>query len=125
MASADQAQFIIDLFDLLCVCMGGNVVLHICKSQACIGFFINLRSYLAGVYRWRPVDIVLNIYSVESILEQLGAMKDRPQINVMIHEQYFYPDYRDYQPEFAQKLEPTFAWLRDYGYQSRFLKECI
>ena len=72
-----------------------------------------------------PIDIVLNIYSVESILSQLEAMKDRPQINVMIHEQYFYPDYRAYQPEFAQKLEATFTWLCDHGYQSRFLEECI
>jgi hypothetical protein len=52
---------------------------------------------------------VLNIYSAESILAQLEAMKDRNQINVMIHEQYFYPDYQAYQPEFEHKLESTFA----------------
>lgn len=72
-----------------------------------------------------PIDIVLNLYSAESILSQLEKMKDREQINVMIHEQYFYPDYVAYQPEFEQKLASTFAWFGEHGYESRFLEEKI
>ena len=72
-----------------------------------------------------PIDIVLNLFSAESILAQLEEMKDRRQIHVMIHEQYFYPDYIAYQPEFEAKLDATFAWFRSHGYESSFLEERI
>lgn len=72
-----------------------------------------------------PIDIVLNLFSAESILEQLENMKDRNQINVMIHEQYFYPDYVAYQPEFEAKLDSTFSWFQSHGYESSFLQERI
>lgn len=72
-----------------------------------------------------PIDIVLNLFSAESILAQLENMKDRRQINVMIHEQYFYPDYMAYQPEFEAKLEATFTWFQSHGYESSFLQERI
>lgn len=72
-----------------------------------------------------PIDIVLNMFSAESILAQLEEMKDRSQINVMIHEQYFYPDYQAYQPEFEEKLDATFTWFQSHGYESSFLEDCI
>lgn len=71
------------------------------------------------------IDIVLNNHSEEKILAQLEQMSHRQHINVMIHEQYFYPDYRAYQPDFGQKLESTFAYLCAHGYESRFFEECI
>ena len=43
----------------------------------------------------------------------------------MIHEQYFYPDYFAYQPDFTTKLETAFGFFRRHGYESRFLEECL
>jgi hypothetical protein len=43
----------------------------------------------------------------------------------MIHEQYFYEDYRRYQPEFEEKLRSTFSFLCDNGYQSSFYEDLI
>ena len=69
------------------------------------------------------IDIVLNRFSTESILNQLEGLKDRECIRVMIHEQYFYPDYKAYQPEFQEKLTATFGFLTGHGFESRFFED--
>ena len=48
------------------------------------------------------------------------CMRGRNGIRVMIHEQYFYSDYKRYQPDFEEKLRSSFAFLCDRGYQSVF-----
>lgn len=69
------------------------------------------------------IDIVLNRFSAECILTQLEDLKDRECIRVMIHEQYFYPDYKAYQPEFQEKLTATFEFLTKHGFESRFFED--
>lgn len=71
------------------------------------------------------IDIVLNCFTKEEILRQLDDLKQRESIKVMIHEQYFYPDYKRYQPEFEEKLTATFTFLRDQGYRSCFFEDLI
>lgn len=66
------------------------------------------------------IDIVLNSYSTEEILSQLNELKDRDFIKVMIHEQYFYPDYPHYQENFEEKLSATFGFLKEKGFSSTF-----
>ena len=81
------------------------------------------------VYRnkisFASIDIVLNQFSEDKILEQLACMKDRDCIRVMIHEQYFYEDYRRYQPDFEEKLRRTFSYLCANGYESCFFENII
>lgn len=71
------------------------------------------------------IDIVLNCFSKESILAQLEGLKNRKCIRVMIHEQYFYPDYNAYQADFADKLVTTFAFLKKHGYTGDFFENLI
>ena len=71
------------------------------------------------------IDIVLNSFGAEEILEQLMRMRHRSCIRVMIHEQYFYEDYARYQPDFEEKLRSTFSFLSEEGYQSRFYEDLI
>lgn len=71
------------------------------------------------------IDIVLNMYSAEEILKKLDMFIGRDLIKVMIHEQYFYPDYKRYQPDFEEKLEKTFEKLTDNGYESVFFEETL
>ena len=78
-----------------------------------------------GKISFASIDIVLNLFSINQILEQLEQLTDRSSIKVMIHEQYFYRDYIRYQPEFEKKLEATFAFLIDHGYQSKFYENVI
>ena len=71
------------------------------------------------------IDIVLNSYPLREILSKLERLSDRPWIKVMIHEQYFYPDYKWYQPEYSEKLRQTFETLQEKGYESIFFEEKI
>lgn len=72
-----------------------------------------------------PIDIVLNLYKEEKILELLNGLRHREHLWVMIHEQYFYADYPAYQPDFEDKLSATFADLTAAGYRSCFFQELI
>ena len=78
-----------------------------------------------GNISFASIDIVLNSFGTEKILEKLAGMLDRDCIRVMIHEQYYYEDYIRYQPEFEDKLRATFAFLRENGYQSSFYESII
>ena len=71
------------------------------------------------------IDIVLNNFSITEILEKLETLKDRETVFVMIHEQYFYPDYHHYQPEFFDKLSKTFETLIQNGFESEFFEDLI
>lgn len=78
-----------------------------------------------GKISFASIDIILNVFSINEILEKLENLKSRNDIRVMIHEQYFYKDYARYQPEFMEKLESTFAFLTANGYKSNFYENMI
>ena len=78
-----------------------------------------------GKISFASIDIVLNCFSIDEILERLEQMHQRKGIRVMIHEQYFYEDYIRYQPDFEEKLRSTFAFLCGHGYQSSFYENLI
>lgn len=71
------------------------------------------------------IDIILNAFSKENILSQLDGLNGREFIKIMIHEQYFYPDYKNYQPDFEEKIDAAFAFLAENGYESIFFEEQI
>ena len=79
----------------------------------------------SGDISFASIDIVLNNFKSEKIIEQLVRMSKRDYIKVMIHEQYFYEDYPHYQPEFEEKLRSTFSFLCDNRYQSVFYESLI
>ena len=41
-------------------------------------------------------------------------------MELMIHEQYFYPDYRDYEPDYRQRVETAIKFVVDRGYKPVF-----
>lgn len=69
-------------------------------------------------------DAVLNTLLLENILPTL-AHRRKNFYHVMIHEQYFYPDYCDWQPDFAQKVELALKWFQEMNLKSCFLEEII
>jgi hypothetical protein len=69
------------------------------------------------------IDVVLNMYTIAEILARLEKLDGRKTVKVMIHEQYFYKDYEWYQPDFAEKLEKTFAFLLAKGAKPCFFEE--
>jgi len=48
-----------------------------------------------------------------------------PYVDLLVHEQYYYPFYFNYQPHFTDRIRAAVGWAVDNGYRSRFLEECI
>ena len=71
------------------------------------------------------IDVILNLYTKEQIIEHLEERSDRERLHVMIHEQYYYPDYPGYQPDFEEKLVAAFTYLEDNGYVPDFFENMI
>ena len=71
------------------------------------------------------IDLILNAVPKEKIIPQLKMLSDREWIKVMIHEQYFYPDYPHYQADFEEKLDAAFAFLTEHGFCSTFFEDCL
>lgn len=68
-------------------------------------------------------DVILNQLALKDILPCLAARKNQTFIQIMIHEQYFYEDYGQYQPDFEEKLITAIGWLTKQGYEPEFLSE--
>ena len=71
------------------------------------------------------IDVVLNAHEREENLSLLMPLVDRALVKVMIHEQYFYPDYERYQSDFEEKLAVVFAFLSEHGFKSAFFEELL
>lgn len=74
---------------------------------------------------YAPIDMVINGFDTQRAIATLAPMTVRQRLWIMIHEQYFYPDYQWYQPEFEQKLDAVFSLLTDKGYVSHFYEELL
>ena len=48
--------------------------------------------------------VILNLYNLCELEESFSAFENDEYISIGNHEQYFYPDYFSYQPEYADKL---------------------
>ncbi len=79
----------------------------------------------SGAISFASIDIVLNCFSKQEILNRLENLIERNNIRLMIHEQYFYSDYKWYQPDFEEKLNAAFSFLKLRGYKSSFFEDLI
>jgi hypothetical protein len=72
-------------------------------------------------------DLVLNLLPVEQIVPRLDATYADPDQNevleLMIHEQYFYPRFAGYQPDAAEKVRLAAQWVATHGYRWALYEE--
>jgi len=72
-------------------------------------------------------DIVINTVPLEQIVPHLERLASDPHqsevMELMIHEQYFYPDYRAYEPDYRQRCERAIEWVTRRGYKPVFYEE--
>jgi len=75
------------------------------------------------------IALVINTVQLEEIIPFLDRLNcdghKPPYADLMIHEQYFYPFYTDYQPDYRQKVLTAVRWAADNGYRPAFLSECV
>lgn len=95
------------------------------------------RRHLKSRFIWRDnkegiifarIALVVNTVKLEEIVPYLDNIKKtyNPQyIDLMIHEQYFYPDYAHYQPDFSEKMITAVKWAVNNGFKPGFLKEAV
>ncbi len=59
----------------------------------------------------------LNSNTKEEVIAKLTEFNGREYIGTCVHEQYFYPDYFAYQPDYAEKVYTLGKTLTDFGYR--------
>lgn len=73
--------------------------------------------------------IIIDTHKLERIVPFLNELKKDPHmsayVDLLIHEQYFYPDYSGYQPDYRQKVLTAVKWASDNGYKPAFLEDCV
>jgi hypothetical protein len=74
-------------------------------------------------------SIIIDTHKLEGIVPFMNELKkDRHMsayVDLLTHEQYFYPYYPGYQPDYRQKVLTAVKWAADNGYQPAFLDECV
>jgi hypothetical protein len=73
------------------------------------------------------IDRVINIRTLAENMEVLKQTVASPTrggfVSIMIHEQYFYPTYKGYLPDFEKRVLEACKYLKERGYQGRLLQE--
>lgn len=73
--------------------------------------------------------IIIDTHPVDKIPAFLDNIWRDPlqsrYMDLLIHEQYFYPHYVGYQPEYKEKILTAVRWAVEKGYQPAFLDECV
>lgn len=81
-----------------------------------------------GIIFTRLAAVVNHFRTVDEVAPYLNKVKktfNPPYIDLMIHEQYFYPQSDSYQPNWGEKVMAAVKWAVDNGYKPAFYKECV
>ena len=75
------------------------------------------------------IDLVLNTIRYEDLIPTLESIRADPHrsgfMELMIHEQYFHPDYVAYIPKFRELVLDAAKWAYDYGYRGALMGEVM
>ncbi len=78
---------------------------------------------------FKKIHLVINSFKIDEIVPILDKVKQDPVasafLDLMIHEQYFHKTYKDYQPDYKEKVMLAMKWATDNGYKPSFLTDCI
>jgi hypothetical protein len=86
------------------------------------------RDNAEGIIFTRLAAVVNHFKLVSEVVPYLDKVKkifNPPYIDLMIHEQYFYPQYESFQPNWGEKVMAAAKWAVDNGYKPAFYKECL
>jgi len=75
------------------------------------------------------IDSVLNCGTLDEVIAEVTDAADDPHrggfVSIMIHEQYFYKDYRNYLPDFEERVLLPARLLYERGYRGTHISEII
>lgn len=68
----------------------------------------------------------IKLQNINSFLDKYGENNiTPPYVDLLVHEQYFYPFYKNYQKDYGEKLTAAIEWARQHGYTPGFISECV
>jgi hypothetical protein len=74
-------------------------------------------------------SVVIDREKIDTIVPLLEKYKTDnnmpPYLDFLVHEQYYYPDYFNYQPDYREKIITAVQWAVDNGYKPAFLADCV
>jgi len=108
-------------------------------NTAPVSYYLNVeqRRHLKNRFIWRDnkegiifsrIALVVNTENLDKIIPYLDNVKrtyNPKYIDLMIHEQYFYPDYAGYQSDYREEVITAVKWAVDNQSKPGFLKECL
>ncbi|MEA4889547.1 MAG: hypothetical protein VB070_08820 [Clostridiaceae bacterium] len=130
----------------------GGRALHDCGLRCLMGYFQKMDDrwivsyylneqqceHMAGRDFWMDhesgmtfghIKRVMNIGPKSGIIPDLEQACRNPHtagfMEVMIHEQYFYPDYMNYLPDFRERILDTLEWITAAGYKPAWVSDAI
>lgn len=99
---------------------------------------VEQRRHIKKRFIWKDTDedivfirssIVIDKTDLPRIRPHLDSYRAKgglpPYVDLLVHEQYYYPSYFNYQPDFMDRIRTAVGWAVDNGYKPRFLEECI
>jgi hypothetical protein len=73
------------------------------------------------------IDIVINNTPLERIVPTLAPLTNDPNtaeiMDLLTHEQYFWPFYRNHLPDHPARMDAAIRWVTENGYKPVFLHE--
>ena len=79
--------------------------------------------------RYGAILAVMNLLSPAEIAAQLDrAQTENPRrrfVEIMIHEQYFYDDYKNYESDFEERIMAGCRWCCEHGMQGIFAEDAV
>jgi hypothetical protein len=74
-------------------------------------------------------DIVLNDSTLEENMKKMRELIENPceggYLDILMHEQYYYEDYRNHKPDFADRILLPCKFLWENGYTGAFISDVI
>lgn len=74
-------------------------------------------------------DIVLNDSTLEQNMKKMRELIENPceggYLDILMHEQYYYEDYRNHKPDFADRILLPCKFLWENGYTGAFISDVI
>jgi hypothetical protein len=84
-----------------------------------------LKDFPSGIV-FSNIDMVCNNVPLDQIVPVGGDCTGSNQaeiLDLMTHEQYFWPFYVNHLPDHAQRIETAIRWATEHGYEPVFLHE--
>lgn len=110
---------------------GYDINMHLTDEQSA-----NIRRYAAIKDHAEDVICVcngpecnLNTDKLEDIPKKLDAREKRSPlrrfVDLIIHEEFFYPDYVNYLPDYRERVYAGVRWCHEHGYHPAFYKDVL